>query len=321
MSDYKERLQEAKRRLPISELWGRLGMTGKVPTATGFVVCPFHREKSGSFHVFDEGRMFKCFGCGVTGDAIIFLEKACGLTRKDACNKIIEMAGCQSIKPSVTATPKQTIVRSTSIFHRRAKPDVPTKTPGSPYQRKRLAMLRGLPLDAVELAVELGFLGFCEWSGMEAWIISDSTGANAQARRLDGGQFMTQSGPKKAKTLPGSWAKWPIGLPAKCNRILFAEGGPDLLAACSVALEVGNLSPACMFGAALEIHPYAIPLFTNASVFIVPHNDEAGEKASAMWQAQLAKVAKVAISKLPPEFKDLNDLMKLPSDERTWRPF
>jgi DNA primase len=36
-------------------------------------LCPFHGEKTPSFHVFDKGN-FKCFGCGVGGDVIKFVE-------------------------------------------------------------------------------------------------------------------------------------------------------------------------------------------------------------------------------------------------------
>jgi DNA primase len=36
-------------------------------------LCPFHGEKTPSFHVYDKG-IFKCYGCGVGGDVIKFIE-------------------------------------------------------------------------------------------------------------------------------------------------------------------------------------------------------------------------------------------------------
>jgi len=40
--------------------------------------CPFHNEKTPSFYVTPEKRMWKCFGCGAGGDAIAFLIRQSG---------------------------------------------------------------------------------------------------------------------------------------------------------------------------------------------------------------------------------------------------
>ena len=42
--------------------------------ATWKGLCPFHGEKTPSFHVNDEKGFFHCFGCGVGGDVIKFVE-------------------------------------------------------------------------------------------------------------------------------------------------------------------------------------------------------------------------------------------------------
>ena len=38
-------------------------------------LCPFHSEKTASFNVYPENGSFYCFGCGVGGDVITFIEK------------------------------------------------------------------------------------------------------------------------------------------------------------------------------------------------------------------------------------------------------
>ena len=35
--------------------------------------CPFHNEKTPSFHVVPDRKMYHCFGCGVGGSAISFI--------------------------------------------------------------------------------------------------------------------------------------------------------------------------------------------------------------------------------------------------------
>jgi hypothetical protein len=41
----------------------------------GFIVCPFHNEKTGSMKIYGKTNRFKCFGCGVWGDVIDFVAR------------------------------------------------------------------------------------------------------------------------------------------------------------------------------------------------------------------------------------------------------
>lgn len=52
------------------------------------IKCPFHNEKTGSFHVYPEG--FKCFGCGVGGDGIKFVMLLENLTFIEAVKRMNE---------------------------------------------------------------------------------------------------------------------------------------------------------------------------------------------------------------------------------------
>jgi DNA primase len=51
-------------------------------------LCPFHEEKTPSFHVFQESQRFKCFGCGEGGDVFEFLMKHVNLGFRDAIEEL-----------------------------------------------------------------------------------------------------------------------------------------------------------------------------------------------------------------------------------------
>ncbi len=53
--------------------------------------CPFHDEKSASFMVSQEKNLFKCFGCGVSGDAFKFLQEFKKISFTEAVEEIASM--------------------------------------------------------------------------------------------------------------------------------------------------------------------------------------------------------------------------------------
>jgi DNA primase len=55
--------------------------------------CPFHGEKSPSFHVREREGYYHCFGCGVRGDAISFLVETEHLSFVEAVEKLAAEAG------------------------------------------------------------------------------------------------------------------------------------------------------------------------------------------------------------------------------------
>ncbi len=58
-------------------------------------LCPFHAEKTPSFHVHPERGFFKCFGCDAHGDAIDFLRRSENLTFPDALRVLAKRAGVE----------------------------------------------------------------------------------------------------------------------------------------------------------------------------------------------------------------------------------
>ncbi|MEG1520362.1 MAG: CHC2 zinc finger domain-containing protein, partial [Clostridia bacterium] len=54
-------------------------------------LCPFHNEKTPSFSVKKDDNMFKCFGCGASGDAIDFVAKLKDVDVSQAADILAEM--------------------------------------------------------------------------------------------------------------------------------------------------------------------------------------------------------------------------------------
>ena len=62
-------------------------------------LCPFHGEKTASFYVVPDKRMFHCFGCGVSGDAIKFVMQMEGRSFREAVELLAAEAGIDLTPP------------------------------------------------------------------------------------------------------------------------------------------------------------------------------------------------------------------------------
>jgi len=56
-------------------------------------LCPFHQEKTPSFHVDPERGLFHCFGCGVGGDVFDFIMRTANLSFTEAAQELARRAG------------------------------------------------------------------------------------------------------------------------------------------------------------------------------------------------------------------------------------
>ena len=71
--------------------------------------CPFHKERTPSFHVSPERGTYKCFGCGEGGDVFSFLQKMDGTDFPTVLKQLAEKAGIK-LTPRTgmrSATPEQ----------------------------------------------------------------------------------------------------------------------------------------------------------------------------------------------------------------------
>ena len=68
-------------------------------------LCPFHREKTASFHVDEERGFYHCFGCGTSGDVFAFVQHNEGLSFTEAVVRLAERLGLAV--EQTEATPRQ----------------------------------------------------------------------------------------------------------------------------------------------------------------------------------------------------------------------
>ena len=94
----------------------RLGSTFKA-------CCPFHKEKTPSFHVNPARQTYHCFGCGEHGDVFKFLMKQDGLVFMDAVRQLAERAGVAlAIETDYAAEERNTLLAihaEVAAFYRR----------------------------------------------------------------------------------------------------------------------------------------------------------------------------------------------------------
>lgn len=69
--------------LAMRDVLTRYGVT---VNRTGYALCPFHTEKTGSLKVYQQS--FYCYGCGSGGDAITFVRRLFDLSFTDAVQKL-----------------------------------------------------------------------------------------------------------------------------------------------------------------------------------------------------------------------------------------
>lgn len=85
-------IQQIKDRINVADVVGqyvKLRRSGR--TYTG--LCPFHKERTPSFHVSPERGTYKCFGCGEGGDIFSFLQKMDGTDFPTVLKQLAEKAG------------------------------------------------------------------------------------------------------------------------------------------------------------------------------------------------------------------------------------
>jgi len=161
-----EFVEQLKSSIDIVKVIGEYVRLKRVSSTGRYVgLCPFHQEKTPSFNVNQSRQFYKCFGCGVGGDVLKFVQEIDGLTFPEALNMLAERAGIPMPKRNeysdADSRLRAALFEIHAIAARMFKENL--RSPHGAEARSYLAK-RGISAEAVETFE----LGYSEPSGQAA---------------------------------------------------------------------------------------------------------------------------------------------------------
>lgn len=144
MSIPHEIIEEVRQRTSLVQVIGEK-VTLKRTGRTFVGLCPFHQEKTPSFHVNEEEGFYHCFGCGEKGTVFNFLMKTRGFTFPQAVEYLAEKVGVpipQTSARKATVESARTkemreVVRAVQIIYTAALNHDKVGEPGRDYLARR----------------------------------------------------------------------------------------------------------------------------------------------------------------------------------------
>lgn len=127
-------LETFKARLPIADIVGRyVRLVRRGNRQQG--LCPFHKEKTPSFYVFEDQGNYHCFGCGAHGNAIDFVMALESLSFPEALTRLADLTGL--------AAPSREPAAAAAARRERIDPLLAANAAARAWFRQRLAAPEG----------------------------------------------------------------------------------------------------------------------------------------------------------------------------------
>ncbi len=296
-------------------------------------VCPFHDETEGSFTVYADSERWHCFGCGLGGDVLDFVQRMENLSLPEAIQRLGRGAYPVAPRPVPARRPRATPLppRDPALLTAAAR-FYAGQLRRSPAAWGYLAS-RGVGLDA---ALRLG-LGYTPGSGLREAL--ESNGFTAE-RLTDCGLF-TERGERFAEMVvvpdaSGGLVRWLVGRaidPDRTPRFQALPGPKPVLG-------LGRLGPAPPFAVVAEgvfdglaLACWGVPAVSALGtqgvekvaeglrgcprVFLAFDNDDAGLEATERLAGLLGRRA--AAVTLPQGVGDVAELAALPHGRAVFR--
>lgn len=329
---------QIKRQQPITEVVTRYGVRLQRRGRNLMGLCPFHEEGTPSLSVDSERGLWYCFGCGLGGDVISFVERIEGVGFVEAC-RILSEGQLPELTRRVPLHPKKRprqesraaglddaekaiLDLAIRVYHTALVTS--RKGPGSPYG---YLLERGLTVETIQ-AFQVGHcsgralmpalryvrvdpgkvesIGLLKRNGGPCWEFFTDRITFVERDRSGrvihmAGRALGHRGPKYL-FLPGvSKPVYGLSRVRWSKPVFVVEGIFDY-----VTLRQWGYQGVATLGTSLK--PTLARRLTRApSVVFVPDNDQAGTAALARWRERAGQG--VAL-RLPDDVKDVNDLME-----------
>ncbi len=166
-----------KRRHPLGPVVEAAGVALRGRGRVRQGLCPFHEETQGSFTVYADTQRFYCFGCGLGGDVLDFIQRTDGVDLPEAIRRLSashERPATTLASAPAPSAPEPAPVRDTALLTA-AMRCYARQLQLSDEARAYLAS-RGI---SAEAARSLG-LGYCSGHGLHSWL----TDAGFDGRRV-----------------------------------------------------------------------------------------------------------------------------------------
>ena len=328
-------IAELKARHPLGDAVEAAGVAlrGKGRVRQG--VCPFHQEAEGSFTVYADSERFYCFGCGVGGDVLDFVQRTEGLTLPEAIRRLDDgsapvvptpvVARRPAPSPALPARDPALLTAAVRFYAAQLR-----RNPGA----REYLVSRGIGLEA---SLRLG-LRYAPGHGLREHL---QAAGFAGQRLRDSGLFLERGAERFAgmivvPDLAHGRVRWLTGraVDAGATPRFQAVPGPKPvlgLARLGPAPEFVILTegvfdwltlavwgyPACAALGTQGVDKVAANLRGCPRIFLAFDNDDAGREATANLQALLGRRA--AVVNLPGGISDVGELATLPNGQLIFR--
>lgn len=345
MSDTATLIAELKIRHPLAKWLQDDGHVLRRHSAGRWLtLCPFHAEKTPSFHIWEADHHYHCYGCGQHGDLLDYLMEKRGLTKSEAINALLTDSpdlrrGDYTPTPRPVAVPVVLEALTPQRIHSwQQKCD---QLASDTREIQRLADWRGFSLDTIIGAAKAGLMAKWSYFGAprEAFIVQAPThaltGHESEGSALQPISIHCRLGPHTQgnDTAKPSWRfdpsgtrAWPFfwGNPIGARWIFFVEGQWDAMAIADICgwHWPAAMPPGCCIiglrGAQswrLFLDPkIGIPIDPKASAIAIGDADTAGTKwyepDGFLDQLEPRLTRLVTLLPTSPGCKDVNDLIK-----------